>query len=71
MAASLPHGTGTQENLEDCQSEVQHPRAQVKTRPVIDQAKVLLIAKQGAPPSVPSRRWSKVPKPDSDKSRCR
>lgn len=47
MAASLPHRTGTHESLEDCQAEVQHLRAQVQTRSVIDQAKGLLIAKHG------------------------
>jgi len=47
MVASLPYRPGTHENLEDCQTEVQDLRAQLETRPVIDQAKGLLIAKHG------------------------
>jgi len=50
MAASLPYRTGAHESLEDCQTEVQDLLAQAETRPVIDQAKGLLIAKHGCTP---------------------
>jgi response regulator NasT len=50
MAALLPKGSGSQDDLEDCQDEVRDLRAALVTRPVIDQAKGLLIAHHGCSP---------------------
>jgi response regulator NasT len=50
MAALLPEGSGSQDDLEGCQDEVGDLHAALVTRPLIDQAKGLLIAKHGCSP---------------------
>jgi len=50
MTALLPEGSGSQDDLEDCQDEVRDLRAALVTRPVIDQAKGLLVAEHGCSP---------------------
>ena len=50
MAALLPDGTSSHDDLEACQDEVRDLRAALVTRPVIDQAKGLLVAKHGCSP---------------------
>jgi AmiR/NasT family two-component response regulator len=52
MATFLPEeGTSapaeSHTDLEDCQSEVEHLKAALTTRPVIDQAKGILMAERG------------------------
>jgi len=50
MDALLPDGSSSQNDLEDCRDEIRDLRAALVTRPVIDQAKGLLIAKHGCSP---------------------
>jgi response regulator NasT len=50
MTALLPDGTSSQDDLEDCRDEVRDLRAALVTRPVIDQAKGMLMAKHGCSP---------------------
>ena len=50
MAALIPESAEPHKSLDECQDEVQHLRAALETRPVIDQAKGLLIAEHGCSP---------------------
>jgi len=50
MDALLPDGSSSPNDLEDCRDEIRDLRAALVTRPVIDQAKGLLIAKHGCSP---------------------
>ena len=50
MAVLDPGSGEPHESLEDCQDEVQHLRARLENRPVIDQAKGMLIAEHGCSP---------------------
>ena len=50
MAALLPESAQPHESLDECEDEVQDLRAALKTRPVIDQAKGMLIAEHGCSP---------------------
>jgi AmiR/NasT family two-component response regulator len=50
MAALLPESARPHESLDDCRDEVQDLRAALKSRPVIDQAKGMLIAEHGCTP---------------------
>jgi hypothetical protein len=45
MAALLPDGSSSKNDHDDCHDEIRDLRAALRTRPVIDQAKGLLIAK--------------------------
>ena len=50
MTALLPESAQPHESLDECEDEVQALRAALKTRPVIDQAKGMLIAEHGCSP---------------------
>jgi AmiR/NasT family two-component response regulator len=50
MVAILPENAEPHQNLDECQDEVQGLRAALQTRPVIDQAKGMLIAEHGCSP---------------------
>jgi response regulator NasT len=50
MTALLPGSAKPHESLDDCEAEVEDLRAALETRPVIDQAKGMLIAEHGCSP---------------------
>jgi len=50
MAALLPESAQPHQNLDDCEDEIQDLRAALETRPVIDQAKGMLIGEHGCSP---------------------
>jgi two-component system, response regulator / RNA-binding antiterminator len=50
MATLLPESAEPHESLDDCEDEVQNLRAARETRPVIDQAKGMLIGEHGCSP---------------------
>ena len=50
MAALVPDSSSSPDGLEDCQDEVRDLRAALVTRPVIEQAKGMLIANRGCSP---------------------
>jgi AmiR/NasT family two-component response regulator len=50
MTALLPGSSKPHESLDDCETEVEDLRAALETRPVIDQAKGMLIAEHGCSP---------------------
>ena len=51
MTASIPGRAEPHENLNDCEDEVEDLRAALESRPVIDQAKGMLIAEHGCSPA--------------------
>jgi AmiR/NasT family two-component response regulator len=50
MAALVPESAPPHESLDDCEDEVKDLRAALETRPVIDQAKGMLVAEHGCSP---------------------
>jgi two-component system, response regulator / RNA-binding antiterminator len=50
MVALVPESAEPHASLDDCEDEVQDLRAALQTRPVIDQAKGMLIAEHGCSP---------------------
>ena len=50
MAAQLPESAQPHESLDDCENELEDLRAVLESRPVIDQAKGMLIAEHGCSP---------------------
>ncbi len=50
MATIVPENNATRADLDECQDEVDALRAALKTRPVIDQAKRILIGQHGCTP---------------------
>lgn len=50
MTAQRPDQALPHDSLDDCENEVHELRAALETRPVIDQAKGMLIAEHGCSP---------------------
>jgi response regulator NasT len=58
MVALVPESAEPHASLDDCEDEVHDLRAALQTRPVIDQAKGMLIAEHGCSPDEVSQMIS-------------